>query len=60
MSTLADVFVGEPPRPAIDNEPHAIRVRREVQGWLKDTPVIVINQIAKYFFDVFWEERRTL
>jgi hypothetical protein len=60
MSTLADLFLGEHMRATAESEPHAIRLRREVQGWLKDTPVIVINDVAKYFFDVFWEERGTL
>jgi hypothetical protein len=60
MSTLADALVGERLRPAVDNEPPAIQVRRQVQGWLKDTPVILINDVAKYFYDIFWDERDAL
>src|ERR1039458_7036179 len=59
MSTLADQLLSENIRPRTAGEHQLIRLRREVQGWLRDTPVIVINEIGRYFFDVFWDEHET-
>lgn len=60
ISTFADILIRQPaPARAADEEPW-LQVRREVPTWLKDTPVIAIDNVAKYFFDVFWDEHETL
>ena len=60
MSTLADILINVP----LDFPPKLdapeIRAREELRDILKSTPVIVINEVAKYFFDVFWEEKDCL
>ncbi len=58
MSTLADILIRQPL--PLTGEAPWVRLLREVPDWLKDTPVIVINETAQYFFDVFWDEHDLL
>lgn len=60
MSTLADILIDVSPGVPLDEEDRGVQVRRHVRSWLKDTPVIVVNEVARYFFDIFWEEHGPL
>lgn len=61
MSTLADTLINVPfPFRADKEDAPEIRAREELRDLVKSIPVIVINEVAKYFFDVFWDEHDCL
>lgn len=60
MSTLADILRDVKSPEPLKQEAGAIQARQHVRQWLKDTPVIVINEVAQYFFDVFWRDDKPL
>lgn len=56
MSTLADLLMNAPPATQLDTGERELAIRRGVCQLLPDTPVIVINEIAQYFWGTFWRD----
>jgi hypothetical protein len=60
MSTLADILVNVRPPINLKEDRPEIQVRHIIRDALKEAPVVVINDVARYFFETFWEEHETL
>lgn len=52
MSTLADILVSVPPSVWLDRTRPVIRIREQILRGISGVPVIVVNEVSRYFFDV--------
>jgi hypothetical protein len=60
VSTLADVLINVPPPFALKDDSPVIQAREDARHLLKSVPAIVINEVARYFFEIYWPDKDEL